>query len=733
MSKHTTGSTEMKSYPTIPKSDIINNDDERLNPVCDRFPVEIPSTSLARRRDDDSSCLLPLQQQCQQQYSATSKVSAIIEDDLEFLASQKQSFSYPENQDLIAAELNKLSLQERETILHDLHGVSESICESQELVTRSLEELDTYLQPSTRVGTLPSSEHAAYQLAFRQNPAFVQDNQFRLLFLRSENFHVARAAQKLQQFLRIKLELFGKEKLCRTITLEDLDGEGDMECLRNGHIQRLNRRDTAGRAVVVIASEHIRFKVLENEVGSVTKKGILVRWSTLTWIWFYFFHIYMASTPQLKQMFYFSMALLEEKETQMNGIVMIAVGLPSQNPWTVWKVNQLQAAMPIRVRGWHVIHCSWGGRWLQWLSSLLPRQSRLRLRVHDTAGGGTHADSIHSLMTFGIPASGADFPIQVIKRNNKEESILSRENHWRWIEARRALEQQQHGQRETLRAKDSFAAWAIAHHSSSSTTDNGFLGLPPNSKTIQNRSNTALIKDRLPWHSDTNNINAQYLQQQQQQQQHDHPNDIVSIVFVPTSKDVLFGRGRPFQEHAGNVRFTTMLESLQEHYESLPRNEKTGFAQDIVVEMKSQGTRFLRQAAVVIAPAGSRSNVGNRNAGNFGWEQVNDAVAREKVSQAFRSMRSYGKKSSCPPGGTNGGGSSSGGTTIASDKNKAETIAAVATVECKSGGDETDLSGSKRRTTKENTGLPLMPFSLSSTMNEPNQDESTAAKRLRKA
>ena len=92
-------------------------------------------------------------------------------------------------------------------------------------------------------------------------------------------------------------------------------------------------------------------------------------------------------------------------------------------------------------------------------------------------------------------------------------------------------------------------------------------------------------------------------------------------LLLPSNKDVLFGRGRPFQEHAGNLRLSSIIESLKPRYEELKRTEKTLLAGDVVKKMKGQGTRFLRQI-------------------DGYWKEVDDSVAREKVSQGFRSLRS---------------------------------------------------------------------------------------------
>jgi hypothetical protein len=98
-----------------------------------------------------------------------------------------------------------------------------------------------------------------------------------------------------------------------------------------------------------------------------------------------------------------------------------------------------------------------------------------------------------------------------------------------------------------------------------------------------------------------------------------------SHVTVPSRKDILFGRGKPIQEHPGNLRLGLILESFFDRYEALKRSEKTNLAQEVVLKVKSQGGRFLRQADGM-------------------WEAVDDDTAREKVSHTFRSLRSAASK-----------------------------------------------------------------------------------------
>jgi hypothetical protein len=152
----------------------------------------------------------------------------------------------------IAAELTRLSLKEREDILHDLHGVAPTVPETPESIQDALQQLHAYLEQQCRASAASPS---LYQMALQSdNPSHVLDPAFGLLFLRSEHFVIPAAANKLLKFLQIKLELFGRAKLCQTITLDDLDDD-DIFCLENGHFQLLPSRDRAGRAIFCFPSQ----------------------------------------------------------------------------------------------------------------------------------------------------------------------------------------------------------------------------------------------------------------------------------------------------------------------------------------------------------------------------------------------------------------------------------------------------------------------------------------------
>jgi hypothetical protein len=165
--------------------------------------------------------------------SFNSKLFSTIAPDFESITEEPDA--------LLAKELNRLSMQEREKVLYDVHGVAEVMPEGSEFVSTRLIQLELEIAKIT--------EKAAYNQALMQDPNFVKNRNFRIRFLRAERFVAAEAAVRMVRHFQYKMELFGAGKLVKDIKIEDLDSE-DIKVLESGFIQLLPVRDRAGRAVM---------------------------------------------------------------------------------------------------------------------------------------------------------------------------------------------------------------------------------------------------------------------------------------------------------------------------------------------------------------------------------------------------------------------------------------------------------------------------------------------------
>lgn len=160
---------------------------------------------------------------------------------------------------LIASELNQLSNQEREAAFGDLHAITSVEEESAATIAKLIGEVKSEIA-KTR-------EKSAYNKALFLSPHSVNDSDFIRMFLRAEQYNPRLAANRMVAYFQHKLELFGIEKLCKDITLEDLDDD-DKASLSTGSVQILPQKDSAGRTVIFSAQRLKNFKTVTNQVSN---------------------------------------------------------------------------------------------------------------------------------------------------------------------------------------------------------------------------------------------------------------------------------------------------------------------------------------------------------------------------------------------------------------------------------------------------------------------------------
>jgi hypothetical protein len=93
------------------------------------------------------------------------------------------------------------------------------------------------------------------------------------------------------------------------------------------------------------------------------------------------------------------------------------------------------------------------------------------------------------------------------------------------------------------------------------------------------------------------------------------------IVECPQNEDCLFGKGRAIMKHPGTLGMHNLLKSKMDRWSTASFKEKNGLTWEVVHEILSVDGRFLQQDP------------------SHGWfVPVEDEVARQKVSIAFRDM-----------------------------------------------------------------------------------------------
>jgi hypothetical protein len=122
-----------------------------------------------------------------------------------------------------------------------------------------------------------------------------------------------------------------------------------------------------------------------------------------------------------------------------------------------------------------------------------------------------------------------------------------------------------------------------------------------------------------------------------------HTQPLHPATLLPSHSDILFGRGKPVQEHPGNLSLGVLVESLLPQYnECKGKKQKMHLTQGVVLDIKNRGGRFVKQVDGV-------------------WVEVDDETARSKVSHTFRNKKmelvaaqqssSSSSSSSSPSGG----------------------------------------------------------------------------------
>jgi hypothetical protein len=159
---------------------------------------------------------------------------------------------------MLAKEMNRLSVEEREKVLEDVHGIARVVDEPQEFIDACLVLLEKEIDNI--------SSKAAYDLASSMSEEYTCSKKRRLMFLRAENFDPYKAASCMVRFFHEKCDLFGADKLTKDITLDDMD-QDDITTIENGFFQVLPEKDCAGRKVFCVFPKLKKIRTIRNAVS----------------------------------------------------------------------------------------------------------------------------------------------------------------------------------------------------------------------------------------------------------------------------------------------------------------------------------------------------------------------------------------------------------------------------------------------------------------------------------
>jgi len=167
---------------------------------------------------------------------------------------------------------------------------------------------------------------------------------------------------------------------------------------------------------------------------------------------------------------------------------------------------------------------------------------------------------------------------------------------------------------------------------------------------------------------------------------------------LPKDTDVIIGNGGRVMKHPGNKYFKNIINSKVQEYACFSlRREKTNMIRSIVHQIHENGGTFIR-----------------KNPASGSWFEVDDVIAREKISQAFRN--SIYRNCNRPSGtfSITDNFSSMSSTTIAvgSIKRKVNTSAAVTKRKRNATMNNVNNTNTNNQIEKKSSSLP--PFTIRS-------------------
>ncbi|CAJ1968407.1 unnamed protein product [Cylindrotheca closterium] len=434
---------------------------------------------------------------------------------------------------IVAAELNGLSIKERDSASDDFNCVGQGQEDDPEMICNALEKFEEEVR---------KANHPVYKLAVMKKNPNVQDSEYRLRFLRGALFDVKKAARQMLSLLQYQAEYFAIDALDRKIALSDLKEE-EVKLMLKGLCHFSTQTDRNGRYVAYCLS-----------------------------------NVFLADIPaeaMIRACMYASQEYGSFPDLDKRGLVAVYMDVggldqsmqlgPRHFNW-VFNMIKFYLALPFTLSSMHycvniadsnsvAIRRNMIGSFMK----ALPRYATVRTKFHY----GSALEIRYSLQSHGIPLG--TYPIDSNGQIRQEMIDSSCLKHY-GIDAFK------------YRGKsDSFIK--------SNDTAIAMTPVPPTPTSSQ-------------------------------QTRAGH-----SVLVEPKHTDVLLGRGKPIQNHPGNIHLRSMIEESQEQYDAIGRLEKRQMIQNIRHACHARGTRFLKQH------------------GKKTWVLADSAEADEKIRQHFRCCR----------------------------------------------------------------------------------------------
>jgi hypothetical protein len=559
----------------------------------------------------------------------------------------------------IAKEMNRLSLQDREKIYEEVHGVSDRIAETPELIERAMAELESQIQATRHK---PAYDMAvAMEQEQQQSPngggspreeeepsassssSYTNDFKFRLAFLRGAEFNMTVAIKGYIGWWEWKLELFGPEKLLqRHIRFKDLTRTAQ-SLVKSGWNQILPGRDSRGRVVIGTATNFNRSK-RKRTMNDVLQMFWYMTMSLVEdetnqhsgYVWINYSLAassssetttkhdndnnktkkeLMKTTKKIKKKNAAAPASSlsasseggdelnndvderEEEEEEDNGGV---------NPSEMfWKNAQMHHCIPIRLEAMHYMIShdigSPTSHLLAVLAKAISPYVQVRFRVHH----GSMIECSYALLGFGVPTG-------LIPVSDGGE--LKMANHRKWIQRRIVKDEempQPPPQQQQGKAKKAAKAAASAAASSGGTA----------SQTKSESTATAS--------SSTSTV--------------------FTGIELPRRADILLGKGKPIQDHPGNQRLRELVNMYRDEYDEAAQQlgGRTAVACRILQEIRSPSSSCRSTNTSTTNTTSTPYREGGRflkirpDSKNSGWweEELDEDKIVEKICNGFRNLR----------------------------------------------------------------------------------------------
>ena len=303
----------------------------------------------------------------------------------------------------------------------------------------------------------------------------------------------------------------------------------------------------------------------------------------------------------MRSFFYVHMSLVEDNpEVQRAGTVSLGYFVSKGHNNNVFELvaekQRLLSAMPIKVKSAHACTDNPAIRLvMKACRPFLSKEFLSRTRIHC---GNTHLECQYELLSYGIPL--AALPVDSNGKCHNDFHIL-------WIQRRHSIEQERmlHGMQST-----SMSPVPPLAEDTMDLDDNGMImpigpvfennrqvsNLHPRSSVIQSTANpTAGLNTAVTSTSAATTSNA--IMMDVVVASSIPPCDALNgIIFEAKSTDVILGRGKAVDMHAGNVQFRNFMkqESLLNRYDNSKYSEKGEMADSILeVLQDSYNVRFI--------------------------------------------------------------------------------------------------------------------------------------------